>query len=155
MKYRQLTKEQLENLHKEFALFLASQEIDAKEWTRIKEKKPTLVEKEINLFSDVVWEDVLTKTNYLEHFSKKSINLFKCDKKRIQRLVIQVNKKINLLEKEDFDWLLSHPKESVIEYLKGSKNYKKERNTEIFDLIEKGSNISNRELFEFFTQLVS
>ena len=79
MKYRPLTKEQLEELHREFALFLASQEIDVKEWEKIKETKPALVQKELELFSDMVWEDVLTKTNYLEHFSKQTINLFKCN----------------------------------------------------------------------------
>ena len=44
MKYRQLTKEQLEALHEEFAKFLASQDIDVKEWTKIKASNPKLVE---------------------------------------------------------------------------------------------------------------
>ena len=41
MKYRQLTKEQFEGLHEEFAHFLATQSIDAKEWNQIKKEKPT------------------------------------------------------------------------------------------------------------------
>ena len=40
MKYRQLTKEQFESLHEEFARFLASQKIDANEWKTIKKEKP-------------------------------------------------------------------------------------------------------------------
>ena len=44
MKYRQLSKEQFESLHKEFAQFLATQKIDVKEWEIIKVKKPSLVE---------------------------------------------------------------------------------------------------------------
>jgi hypothetical protein len=68
MKYRQLTKEQFEGLHEEFAHFLATQSIDAKEWTQIKKEKPTVAEDEMNVFSDVVWDDVLTKTAYIEHF---------------------------------------------------------------------------------------
>ena len=39
MKYTQLTKEQLEELHEEFALFLAAQSIDVKEWDSIKKKQ--------------------------------------------------------------------------------------------------------------------
>ena len=73
MKYRQLTKEQFESLHEEFARFLATQSIDVKEWNQIKEEKPKVAEDEMNVFSDVVWDDVLTKTNYVEHFSKTSI----------------------------------------------------------------------------------
>ena len=40
MKYRQLTKEQFENLHEEFARFLATQSIDVTEWNQIKAEKP-------------------------------------------------------------------------------------------------------------------
>ena len=68
MKYRQLTKEQFESLHQEFALFLASQKIDVTEWNLIKKEQPDVAEEEMNLFSDVVWEDVMSKTNYVTFF---------------------------------------------------------------------------------------
>ncbi|MDG1039750.1 MAG: DUF6495 family protein [Polaribacter sp.] len=155
MKYRQLTKEQFESLHEEFALFLASQSIDAKEWNELKTEKPQVAEDEMNVFSDVVWDDVLTKTNYLEHFSKQSINLFKCDANQIHRIFVKINKDINLLEQEGFEWLLSNPTDDSVEYFNGTKNYISERNTEIFDLIEKGSAISKGELYEYFSRLIT
>ena len=76
MKYRLLTKEQFESLHQEFAIFLASQSIDVKEWDEIKTQKPEVALEEMKVFSDIVWEDVLTKTTYLEHFSETSANFF-------------------------------------------------------------------------------
>ena len=54
MKYRQLTKEQFENLCQEFARFLATQSIDSKEWDQIKKNKPKVAEDEMNVFSDVL-----------------------------------------------------------------------------------------------------
>lgn len=155
MKYRQLTKEQFESLHQEFAQFLATQKIDVSEWDKIKSEKPELAEEELNLFSDLVWDDVLNKVNYLEHFSKTSVNLFKTEKESIQRIVVQVHKEINLLSQEGYEWLLKNPKCDTIEYFKGDKKYNSERNIEIFDLIEKGSQISRGELFEFFNRLTS
>ena len=155
MKYRQLTKEQLESLHSEFSQFLASQKIDVKEWNVIKKENPTLAEDEINIFSDVVWDDVLDKTAYLEHFSKESVNLFKCDKTKIQRIFIKVKGDINLLNEEGYECLLSNPNDDAVEYFTGSKTYQNERNPELFDLIEKGSAISKGELFEFFNRLVT
>jgi len=155
MKYRQLTKEQFESLHEEFALFLASQSIDVKEWNQLKKEKPQVAEDEMNVFSDVVWDDVLTKTAYLEHFSKQSINLFKCDESEIQRIFVKINKDINLLEQEGFEWLLSNPTDDVVEYFNGTKEYTSERNSEVFDLIEKGSSISKGELYEYFNRLIS
>ena len=155
MKYRQLTKEQFEGLHEEFARFLASQSIDAKEWKELKEEKPHVAEEEMNVFSDVVWDDVLTKTSYLEHFSKKVVNLFKCDEKEMHRIVINVDKEVDLLTQEGFEWLMKNPNDEKIEFFTGTKKYAEERNTEIFDLIEKGSAISKGEIFEYFKRLTS
>jgi hypothetical protein len=155
LKYRQLTKEQFEGLHEEFARFLASQNIDKKEWDELKKEKPHIAEDEMNVFSDVVWDDVLTRTAYLEHFSPNLVNLFKCEEKEIHRIVIKINKEINVIEQEGFEWLLKNPNDEAIEFLRGSKAYQEERNVEIFDLIEKGSTISKGELYEYFDQLTS
>jgi len=154
MKYRQLTKEQFESLHEEFALFLATQSIDAKEWKILKKENPKVTTEEMNIFSDVVWDDVLTKTEYLEHFSAQNINLFKCDKKSISRIVIKTTKDINFTEQKGYEWLLNHPMDENIDFLEGDKPYTDERNLEIFDLIEKGSSISKGELFEFIKKLI-
>ena len=155
MKYRQLTKEQFESLHKEFAQFLASQKIDAIEWDKMKSDNSDLVEEELNLFSDMIWEDVLTKVDYLEHFSKTSVNFFKCEKEAIYRIVVKIDKEIDLFTEEGYTWLLQNPNDPSVDYLKGSKQYTFDRNKELFELIEKGSQIARGELFEFFNRLTS
>ena len=155
MKYRQLTKEQFESLHKEFALFLASQSIDIKEWQDLKKNKPQVATDEMNVFSDIVWDDVLNKTNYLEHFSEKTVNLFKCEEDKIQRIVIKISGDINILEQKGFEWLLQNPLDERVEILQGSKEYSNERYLDIFDLIEKGSTISKGDIFNFFNKLIN
>ncbi len=155
MKYRQLTKEQFENLHEEFARFLATQSIGVKEWDQIKQEKLSVAEDEMNVFSDIVWDDVLTKTEYLEHFSKTSVNLFKCEKDEIHRIAIKITWDIDLLEQKGFEWLMQNPMDNSVEIFKGSKPYNSERNIEIFDLIEKGSSISKGEIFNYFTTIIS
>ena len=156
MKYSKLSKEQFEELHEEFAVFLAAQSIDEKEWTSIKNDKPELADKELKVFSDFVWEKVLNKANYLEHFSNDALNLFKCGEKDIERIVVKVNKEgVNLLESSDFEWFLDNSKDPRIEYLKGKKNYNSERNLEIFDLIQKGSVVSDGKLFDAIFKMLS
>ena len=156
MKYSKLSKEQFEELHEEFAVFLAAQSIDEKEWTSIKNEKPDLAEKELEVFSDFVWEKVLNKANYLEHFSAGSLNLFKCEDQGIQRIVVKVNKEgVNLLEPTDFEWFLDNSKDPRIEYLRGKKNYGEDKNLEIFDLIQKGSVVSDGKLFEAIFKMLS
>tara|TARA_R110000787_G_scaffold213397_6_gene322954 strand:- start:1831 stop:2298 length:468 start_codon:yes stop_codon:yes gene_type:complete len=155
MKYRQLTKEQLESLHEDFAKFLATQKIDAGEWNKMKSKNLELVQQELDMFSDLVWDDVLTKVEYLEHFSKTSVNFFKCEKEAIYRIVVTIDKEIDLLSEEGYKWLLQNPKDDAVDYLTGSKQYTTERNQELFELIEKGSQIARGELFEYFNRLTS
>ena len=156
MKYAKLTKEQFEELNEEFAVFLAAQSIDEKEWTKIKIEKPELAEKQLEVFSDFVWDKVLNKTGYLEHFSKDALNLFKCNEKDMERIVVKVNKEgVNLLDTADFEWFLDNSKDPRIEYLKGKKGYTSEKNQEIFDVIQKGGVVSDGQLFEAIQKLIS
>ena len=81
--------------------------------------------------------------------------MFKCDDDKIYRIVIQINKEINVLEKEGFEWLFENATDNDVEYFQGDKNYSKERNLEIFELIEKGSTIAKEELYTYFSRLIS
>ena len=69
MEYHRLSKEQLEELHQEFARYLAALSIDRKQWEEIKANDPQTVDLHLNQFSDLVWADVLSKDLYLEHLS--------------------------------------------------------------------------------------
>ncbi len=155
MKYRQLTKEQLESLHEEFAQFLASQEIDAKEWSKIKETNSQLVEEELNLFSDMVWDRVLTNTKFVNHVSKKVLNLFKCDEFQMTRIVLQLKDSKDFNDQEDLKWVMENLKHDSIEILAGSKKYSIERNLEIFRILESGAEISHGELYNHVASLMN
>jgi hypothetical protein len=91
----------------------------------------------------------------VEHFSETYANFFKCEADKIHRIAIKITWDINLLTQEGFEWLMHNPLDNSVEIFKGSKSFTYERNSEIFDLIEKGSVISNGEIFEYFNQLVS
>ena len=156
MKYKQLAKEQFEALHEEFSKFLATQQIDVSEWEIIKNEKPDLALEELNLFSDLVWENVLSKTNYLEHFSEQNINLFKCEKNEIFRIVVQITKEsFNFFNDKDFQWFIDNTNDESIQFLKGVKKYDQERSLELFDLIQKGSVISNGKLYENIYNIIT
>ncbi len=147
MKYRRLAKEQLEALHEDFAKFLALQQIDAKEWNDLKENQPEVAEQEIDVFSDLVWEKILNKVAYLEHVSPNVLNLFKCNETNIERIVIESEIK-DFSTKENIQWILDNLHEDKVQIMRGAKNYNKERNVELFELIDKGAEFSKGELFE-------
>ncbi len=154
MKYQLLTKEQLEELHQEFAIFLATQQIDEKEWTLIKKEQPKTAEEEVAIFSDMVWEDVLTKVTHIEHISAQYLNVFQCNSKEMIRICVQFPKHRSFLNKEDYQWFVSQPFSDEIGYFTASKKYTKERNVELFELILSGGVISNGDLFKKLKELI-
>ena len=105
MKYKRLTKEQLEELHEEFINFLATQSITAQEWADIKTNQPNVAEEELDVFSDLIWEGVLSKVNYLENISANHMHLFELAEKEMKLISVKVmNPKIDLRTNEGFGW---------------------------------------------------
>lgn len=148
MKYKRLTKEQFEALHQEFSNFLASQSIDKAEWDLIKRDKPEVAEQELDVFSDLIWEGVLTNAQYLEHFSKSHIFLFHCQEKLIQSIVLKsIDPEVNFMEKKGLQWLSDHMFTDAVEIHLGKKEYQEERNIALFDLIKQGAILSDGQLF--------
>lgn len=149
MKYARLTKEQLEELHIEFANFLASQQIDKKEWEQLKVTKPEIAEQEIDIFSDLVWEGVLKSAQYIEHFSKNYIFLFQFNEVEIDTIVIKTtNNQVDFLTKEGLQWLGDHLFANDVEIRFGAKSFGGDRNEEIFEIIQQGGILSQGELYQ-------
>ena len=148
MQYKRLTKEQFEALHQEFITFLATQSIDKSEWDKIKAEKPEVAEQELDVFSDLIWEGVLTNATYLEHFSKNNIFLFHCQEKLIQSIVLKsLDTEVDLMSKEGLQWLSDNLFTDTVEMHLGKKEYDDERNTAIFDLISQGAILSDGQLY--------
>jgi hypothetical protein len=148
MKYKRLTKEQFEALHQEFINFLATQSIDRAEWDKIKADKPEVAEQEMDVFSDLIWEGVLTNANYLEHFSKNHIFLFHCQEKLIQSIVLKaISPEVDFMQKEGLQWLSDNLFTDAVEIHLGKKEYQEERKTAIFDLITQGAILSDGQLY--------
>ena len=156
MKYKRLTKEQFEELHKEFANFLASQAIDRAEWDQIKTEKPDIAEQELDIFSDLIWEGVLTNTNYLEHFSKNHIFLFHCQELQFRSIILKTeNQSISFLTKEGLQWLSDNMFTDNLEMIIGKKVYNNERATSIFQLIIEGAVLSDGQLYNQVNGIVN
>ena len=148
MKYKRLTKEQFEALQQEFSNFLATQSIDKGEWDKIKADKPEVAEQELDVFSDLIWEGVLSNAQYLEHFSQNHIFLFHCQEKLIQSIVLKaLVPDVNFLEKEGLQWLSDNLFTDAVEIHLGKKEYEEARNSAIFDLITQGAILSDGQLY--------
>ena len=148
MKYARLTKEQFEELHAEFASFLATQAIDKGEWDSLKINKPEVAEQELDVFSDLIWEGVLSRAEYLEHFSKNHIFLFQCFENHVQSIVLKsLIPETDFLTNEGLQWLSDNMFTETIEMKTGKKVFTEDRNFSIFELIQQGAFLSDGQLF--------
>jgi hypothetical protein len=155
MKYARITKEQFEELHPEFINFLAAQAIDKAEWDKIKANKPEVAEQELDVFSDLIWEGVLTRAVYLEHFSKNHIFLFQCFETHVQSIVLKsLVSETDFLTKEGLQWLSDNMFTETIEMKTGKKVFTEERNSSIFGLIQQGAFLSDGQLYKQINSII-
>ena len=155
MKYTRLTKEQFDELEEEFINFLATQSITAEEWRSLKAEKPEVAEEELDIFSDLVWEGVLSKVNYLENISEQHMHLFHCAEKEMNLISVKIlNPDIDLGTKEGFGWFRKNWQSDFVEYLTASKAYSEDRNLDKFELIQKGAVITKGALDQWFDEII-
>ncbi|TYB77230.1 DUF6495 family protein [Bizionia myxarmorum] len=155
MKYARLTKEQFEELHQEFINFLATQTISADEWTEIKTNKPEVAEQELDVFSDLVWEGVLSNIEFIEHISPQQIHLFKLKEDHMQLIAIKLKNPIDLTTKDGFNWLRENLMDEDVEFLQAKKDYSDDKNKDKFQLIQQGGSITKGELFGYLDKLIN
>ena len=155
MKYSRLTKEQFEELHSEFINFLATQAIDKAEWDKIKAEKPEVAEQELDVFSDLIWEGVLEKAKFLEHFSKNHIFLFQCFETNVHSIVLKsLVPEIDFLTKEGLQWLSDNMFTETIEMKVGKKEFTEDRSISIFGLIQQGAFLSDGQLYNQINTII-
>src|SRR5690554_2931597 len=100
MKYRLLTEEELEEMKPEFIQFLISHSITADDWVKIKEESPEKSMKLIEIFSDLVLENVLGKITFIEYREEKSLMAFHCQEEKMVLLGLNVNGEANLRDEQ-------------------------------------------------------
>ncbi len=155
MKYSRLTREQFQELHPEFVNFLATQSIDKAEWDRIKSERPDLAEQELDVFSDLIWEGVLSKAAYLENTSPQQVFLFHLGATEMQLIMVKVSEKADLTTPEGIVWLQENLMEDSVELFTASKTYSEDRSGDIFQLIQQGAVITQGSLYRAIQPMIA
>jgi Family of unknown function (DUF6495) len=140
MKYRVLTNEELTHLEEELKQFLIINHVYAEEWEQMNKDTPEKAVQMIELFSDNVLQKVYEQITYLEFRSKDSFMIFKCGKNNIELIALQKKNADSIIDfstPESIHEALTH-KVAEIGYFSQTKNYQRERELEIHQLIEQG-----------------
>lgn len=155
MKYARLTKEQFEELHKEFINFLATQSITADEWSELKQNNPEAVDQELDIFSDLIWEGVLNNVKYVEHISPQQLMLFRISETHMDLIGIKIdNPAIDITSEYGYKWLQQNIQDDSVTLYTSTKAIADDRNKDIFVLIQQGGAITKGQLFNYFGDLL-
>lgn len=148
-KYRRLNREELQELEKEFINFLVVQGITADDWESLKKEDQLVAESKINEFSDLVLHNVLQKLSFLEYRSKSEVKCFQCLKNQLVEVGLTAgpNKDTDFTDPAFLEKASIEPPKGIKVYTR-SKEYRKERERELFDLISAGCEISDGKLFK-------
>ena len=155
MKYKRLSSEELKHLEKEFVNFLASAQITGADWEKMKVNELEKAEELLDVFSDLVFEKVMSKIKYLEYRDEKTLNIFSCEQERIFLVGIRVkeNSALDLTSADVFtQWNDSHT--SAVNLIKNDKKYNKERGVEVFELLQTGCFITDDRLFKILNGMM-
>ena len=156
LKYHKLSEAQFNEMHKEFAIFLAAQSITKRDWDIIKFNKPKLVDDYLTAFSEMVWEKILSDCDYLEFSTPDQLFLFHAKETLIDVLVVKIDSKMTDLSTiEGFRKVLTLLESDKVEILASSKSYSPSRNRFIYDYLIKGAIISKGKRYEILKSYFS
>jgi len=151
MKYRRLTLEELKPLEDEFIDFLVVNGVIADDWEQLLANDVEKSNKIIDAFSEVVFEGIMRKTQFLEYRSVGELITFSCMVDLIYMAGIRLDPheadKIDFNDEHAVKQLLARPIGRVKVFI-DEKKYKENREKEIFDMVEQGCLISDGKLFK-------
>lgn len=154
MKYRILTKQEMDIFDEDFKHFLITNGVKNEEWLAMNQsdigKATTLVE----LFSDTVLHKVYEKIEFIEFRSPDACMIFRCLPERME--LISLNKKQGISDLSTpetiHEALLKSPEDLSI--FKSEKEYSISREEEMHELFEKGCFVSSQEFWNALQVLV-
>ncbi len=144
MKYRKLLLEELEAVKDEFVKFLATNSIAAGDWENLKLGNDPKVDDLIEVFSEIFWDKSLSNIKCVEFRNPDHLMVFDFGEKQAEMLELRVptDSGVDLSNPEH----LRNLAEGKIKFETGApemytavKSDIKDRNLELFELIEKGA----------------
>lgn len=153
LKYRMLTKEEMEIFDEDFKHFMITNGVTNEEWIEWNKTNLDKATQLVEVFSDTVLQKVYEKIKYIEFRSLDSCIVFYCDLDKIEMISInRKNDSVDLSTPDSIHDALSK-NEKALTYFKTSKSYSTLREQEIHQMIEQGCFNSTKEFWELLLKL--
>ena len=156
MLYRRLTTEEFENMPEDFAIFLASNSIDRKEWDEIKESESEKAEGLLDIFSDLVFEKALSSCKYLERISETEINTYLFQESQAHMITVKIKEGVSadFIHDKLSEIFMTLLKDKKLEIYQGTKKYVEKREAEMFAVMQSGAQFSKGDFYRSLLTLL-
>jgi len=134
MKYRLLREEELEPLQEEFLKYLLVANITPENWGILKRNKLKESQEHLEVFSDMVLDKILSEVNYVDIVLENRVEVYHFMQEQVYLFSIE-NKILDSFDSKKNDWSTLDLKTSNL--VKGKKAYIREKNEEIFELLNR------------------
>lgn len=143
-KYRLLSDKELAELEEDFVKYLVVNGIDADQWKDMLVNQTEKAQKITDLFSDVVFEKIMREISFLDFYASDYIQAIQCLEDKM--IMVAIKRKSGDLDLSEID--LGKIPADQVEIFQGEKSYQKSREEELFEMTEKGYQISEGQLFK-------
>jgi hypothetical protein len=155
MRYKRLAPDELKALEPDFINFLSSMQITGSDWEKMKKEENEKANELVDIFSDLVYEKVLGKINYLEFRDAKTLNLFYFGEDKMQLIGIRVkdSSSLDLTSVEVMEqWNVSN--NASVNIVSSERKYETDRKLKIFELLQSGCLITDDRLFKLLSSMI-
>lgn len=155
MKFRMLSKEEMQIFDEDFKYFLIANGVSNEEWLEMNRSNVEKATRLVELFSDSILQKVYEKIRFVEHRSEDSCMVFKLNEKNIE--LISINRKSDIVSLKSpesiHEALTKFPMELTM--FKTEKKYNGVREEEIHDMIAQGCVNSSEAFWILLEKLIS
>lgn len=147
MKYRRLTKEEFEELHEEFIMFLSANTITGEDWKVIVSETPEKAEELMDMFSDIAFDKVLGQNEYVERITETEFMSARFSDDSAEMILLRSVSGQPLPTNWEAAEMKKALDDKAFELFTGVKKYNLLREQEMFQLIQQGASFSKGENF--------
>lgn len=158
MKYRKLNLDELEDLREDFVHFLSANSVTADDWEMIKQADENLAGEMIEVFSDIVWEQVLAKITYIRMISRKMLRVMLFGETKAEMIELTITDPNFDFSNPDLIRSIAEGTANLADYnpemVRGSKTYSESRELELFLTLEQGAQPTDELFWKALNRMV-
>ncbi len=151
VKYKRLTLSELKILKKQFVKYLASNSISASDWEKMKIDDIEKVDEFIDHFSDLIYENTLSKIEYLILKQKNALNCIKVNENDFDYYIL--TSKSSTINFKNIDLITLNEKHEDINIFYTKRNITNQ-STSLVLMLEQGAEIADESLYIYLINLL-